>query len=94
MKRLAAATKIAIALDAAALLIMVVSFLYFSSDFYIFQLLLFCTPLALGYLGLLAAVKGFQKKKPALSIALIVTNILLVFFWPILIIGGTLLLGH
>ena len=90
MKRPTVATNIAIVLDVIAVLIMVVSFFYLSSDFSIFPLLLFCTPLALGYLGLLAAVQGFQKKKPALSIALIVTNILLIFFWPILIMGGTL----
>lgn len=94
MKKQNIFTKVAFGIDIAAFLSLLIYFVAVApySPVGLGGLLILSPPL-FGVVGLITAILGLIKNKTKLSIILIIMNIVFLCWWPIIWIGGTLLLG-
>jgi Na+/phosphate symporter len=94
VKREHTLTKISLAIDVAAFIVLLVYFIAVApySPIGLGGLLILSPPL-FGIAGLITVLFGKRKNKTKLCTVLMAVNIILICWWPILHIGGTLLFG-
>ena len=87
-------TKIAIAIDIAALITVVIYFATTQNPpITDLRGLLILSPPLFGLFGIIMSIAGYIKSKTKLSVILIIINIVLLCWLPIFWYGGTLLFG-
>lgn len=96
MKKKHTLTKISLGIDIAAIFVIFVYFVAIvpnwsaTSSYGGFLIL---SPPLFGLFGLITAIIGLKKNKTVLGIMLIILNIIFLCWWPVIWVGGTLLLG-
>jgi hypothetical protein len=96
MKQEHTLTKISLIVDIAAIIVLIIYyFIAVVPNKPITDLrgLLILSPPLFGIIGLITAIKGRIKPKGNLGIVLIIVNTVFLCWWPIIWVGGTLLLG-
>jgi hypothetical protein len=89
-------TKISLIVDIAAIIVLTIYYFIVivpNGPVIDFRGMLILSPPLFGIIGLIAAVEGRRRYKSKLGIVLIIVNIIFLCWWPVIWVGGTLLLG-
>lgn len=96
MKKEPVLTKISLGIDIAAIVTLLMYFVVIVPNWETtgsFGGFLILSPPLFGLVGLITAMLGRKKAKTNLSTVLIIVNIIFLCWWPIIWVGGTLVLG-